>query len=93
MTNSYKNKFGYTVPFPIEIPKMAIRLFLYQNEIVLDPFSGSFTSVIAAKQIGKIGVGIELNREIFEKSIRSNLQNKLKSVGNLKLKKFDCEQC
>ena len=70
---------------------MAIRLFSYPNEIVLDPFGGSFTSVIVAKQLGRVGIGIEVNKKMFEKSIRSNLQNKLKSFGNPKIKEFKCE--
>ncbi|MDR0977907.1 MAG: site-specific DNA-methyltransferase [Endomicrobium sp.] len=86
-----ENKLGHTAPFPIEIPEMAVRLFSYSNEIVLDPFSGSSTSVIAAKQLGRIGIGIELNKEMFEKSIRNNLQNKLKSLGNIKIEEFDYE--
>ena len=86
-----ENQLGHTAPFPIEIPEMAIRLFSYPNEIVLDPFGGSFTSVIAAKQLGRVGIGIEVNKKMFEKSIRSNLQNKLKSFGNPKIKEFKCE--
>jgi DNA modification methylase len=88
-----ENKLGHAAPFPIEIPEMAIKLFSYPNEIVLDPFGGSFTSVIAAKQLSRIGVGVELNKEMFEKSIRRNLQNKLKSIGNSKIKEFNCERC
>jgi DNA modification methylase len=85
-----ENKLGHTAPFPVEIPEMAIKLFSYPNEIVLDPFGGSFTSVIAAKQLDRIGAGIELNKEMFEKSIKRNLQNKLKSIGNPKIKEFYC---
>jgi DNA modification methylase len=88
-----ENKLGHTAPFPIEIPEMAIRLFSYPNEVVLDPFGGSFSSVIAAKQLDRIGVGIELNKEMFEKSIKKNLQNKLKSVANPKIKEFNCGRC
>jgi DNA modification methylase len=88
-----ENKLGHTAPFPIEIPKMAVNLFSYPTEIVLDPFGGSFTSIIAAKQLGRIGIGIELNKKMFEKSIKSNLQNKLQSFGSPKIKEFNCERC
>jgi DNA modification methylase len=86
-----ENKLGHTAPFPIEIPEMAVKLFSYPNEIVLDPFGGSFTSVIAAKQLSRVGIGIEVNKKMFEESIRNNLQNKLKSFGNPKIKEFKCE--
>jgi DNA modification methylase len=86
-----ENKLGHTAPFPIEIPEMAVKLFSYKNDIVLDPFGGSFTSVIAAKQLGRIGIGIELNKEKFAKSVRNNLQSKLEFFGNLKIREFDYE--
>ena len=84
-----ENKLGHTAPFSAEIPEMAIKLFSYKNEIVLDPFGGSFTSVIAAKQLGRIGLGIEINKKKFEQSIRTNLQKHLKSFHNLKIEEFD----
>ncbi|MDR3274708.1 MAG: site-specific DNA-methyltransferase [Endomicrobium sp.] len=65
-----ENKLGHTAPFPIEIPEMAIRLFSYSNEIVLDPFGGSFTSVIAAKQFGKVGIGIEVIKRCLKRALQ-----------------------
>ncbi|MDD5022307.1 MAG: site-specific DNA-methyltransferase [Endomicrobiaceae bacterium] len=87
-----ENKLGHSAPFPIEIPEMAVKLFSYKNEIILDPFGGSCTSVIAAKQLGRVGLGIELNKKMFEKSIRANLQNKLKLFSTLKIEEFDYER-
>lgn len=68
-----ENILGHTAPFPFEIPEFAIKMFSYPDEYVLDPFGGSFTSVIAAKHLGRIGVGIELNKEMFGKSSMQNL--------------------
>ena len=72
-----ENILGHTAPFPHEIPEFAIKMFSYPNEFVLDPFGGSFTSVISAKKLGRIGVGIELNKEMFGKS---SMQNLVKSL-------------
>jgi len=72
-----KNILGHTAPFPADIPEFAVKMFSYPNEIVLDPFGGSFTSVIAAKKLGRIGVGIELNKEMFGKSSMQNLIKEL----------------
>lgn len=72
-----ENILGHTAPFPAVIPEFAIKMFSYPNEIVLDPFGGSFTSVIAAKQLGRIGVGIELNKKMFRKSSMQNLKKSL----------------
>lgn len=77
---------GHTAPFPNEIPEFAVKMFSYPDEYVLDPFGGSFTSVIVAKQLGRIGVGIELNKEMFGKSSMQNLRKSLQpELFNTKL--------
>jgi len=48
-------------------------MYSYPDEYVLDPFAGSFTSVITAKKLGRIGVGIELNKDMFGKSSMQNI--------------------
>lgn len=68
-----ENTLGHTAPFPAEIPEFAVKMFSYPNEYVLDPFGGSFTSVITARKLDRIGVGIELNKEMFGKSSMENL--------------------
>lgn len=72
-----ENILGHTAPFPEDIPEMAVNFFSYPNEIVLDPFAGSFTTAIVAKRLGRIGVGIELNKQMFRKSIIKNIDKKL----------------
>ncbi|MDR1543295.1 MAG: site-specific DNA-methyltransferase [Prevotellaceae bacterium] len=73
-----ENTLGHTAPFPIDIPEFAVKMFSYNGDYVLDPFGGSFTSVIAAKKLDRIGVGIELNKEMFSKSSMENLNKSLK---------------
>ncbi|MBF0112273.1 MAG: site-specific DNA-methyltransferase [Desulfamplus sp.] len=88
-----KNILGHTAPFPAEIPEFAVKMFSYPNEYVLDPFGGSFTSVITAKQLGRIGVGIELNKEMFGKSSMQNLikslQPQLFNQKNIQISEID----
>lgn len=83
-----ENTLGHTAPFPEEIPEMAIRLFSYPGEIVLDPFGGSMTTSIVASKLNRNGVGIEINKTMFEDSIRKNILNKL---GVNKMEEFDYE--
>jgi DNA modification methylase len=52
---------------------MAIKMFSYVGEKVLDPFAGSFTSPKVAAQLNRIGVGIELNKKEFGKAIIKNI--------------------
>jgi len=88
-----KNILGHTAPFPSEIPEFAIKMFSYPNEYVLDPFGGSFTSIITAKQLGRIGVGIELNKQMFGKSSMQNLikafQPQLFNQKNIQISEID----
>jgi DNA modification methylase len=70
-----ENKLGHTAPFPAEIPEFAIKMFSYPNEFVLDPFGGSFTSVISAKKNDRIGIGIEMNRDMFRDASLQNIRN------------------
>jgi DNA modification methylase len=68
-----KNKLGHTAPFPADIPEMAVRFFSYKGDIVLDMFGGSFTTPIVAKKLERIGVGMELRKDLFEQCIKTNL--------------------
>ena len=74
-----ENILGHTAPYPIDIPEFAVKLFSYPGELVLDPFGGSFTSVIAAGKNNRIGVGIESNKSTFRDSSCANIQKKLKN--------------
>ena len=71
-----ENKLGHTAPFPEDIPEMAVYFYTHKGDIVLDPFAGSFTTAIVANKLGRIGVGMELRKDLFEKAIKDNLKNK-----------------
>lgn len=48
-------------PFPIDIPLRAIAAGCRPGGTVLDPFSGAATTALAARQLGRQFIGIELN--------------------------------
>ena len=72
-----ENSIGHTAPYPREIPVYSTKVFSGLGETVLDPFAGSFTTAIEATKLGRHGVGIELNKDLFRESILSNASNQL----------------
>lgn len=56
-----KKRIGHPAPFPLELPRRLIKLFSYVGDTVLDPFMGSGTTLIAALQNNRQGIGIDID--------------------------------
>ncbi|HNY07718.1 MAG TPA: DNA methyltransferase [Bacteroidales bacterium] len=56
---------GHIAMFPEELPRRLIKMFSFVNEIVLDPFAGSGTTSLAAKNLDRNSVGFEINPEFL----------------------------
>src|SRR5438270_1848093 len=58
--------------FPEEIPRRLIKLFTMVGETVFDPFAGSGTTLKVARELGRRGIGYEIDLEL-KRVIRKKL--------------------
>jgi DNA modification methylase len=65
---------NHSAVFPESLPTWFIKLFTEERDWVLDPFSGSGTTLRAAQTLGRNSIGIEPQTEFFE--IAQNNLNK-----------------
>jgi len=52
--------------FPDELPRRLIKMFSFVNDVVLDPFLGSGTTLKVALELKRSGVGYEINKNFLE---------------------------
>jgi site-specific DNA-methyltransferase (adenine-specific) len=67
--------------FPEELPRRLIKMFAFVGDTVLDPFAGSGTTNLAAKNLGRNSIGYEINSE-FIPIIKQKLQSNQKDIHN-----------
>ncbi len=62
-----ENTLGHTAPYPLDIPDFISDKFVFdENDILLDPFSGSGTTIRSASNNNVKGLGVELSKEYVE---------------------------
>jgi site-specific DNA-methyltransferase (adenine-specific) len=65
--------------FSMDIPTKAIKILTYKNDVVLDPFAGSGTSLVAAETLDRRWVGIELSpnyAEVAQKRVNAFVETR-----------------
>jgi DNA modification methylase len=86
----YHLKHGAT--FSVALAERAIKMYTKKNDLVLDPFLGVGTTLIAARNLGRRGIGIELY-ETFVKLAKEILsQQKLIEGPEQKVILGDCRE-
>jgi len=73
MATECSNK-NHSAAFPEDLPTWFIKLFTQPNDIVLDPFVGSGTTAVSAKQLKRNYVGIDINDLYCETAIQRVMQ-------------------
>ncbi|HAL44994.1 MAG TPA: DNA methylase N-4 [Phycisphaerales bacterium] len=77
---------GHLAMFPEEIPRRLIKMFSFVGDTVLDPFLGSGTTSLAAKNLERNSTGYEINPDFI-----SIINDKLGVSGKNFFDKFDFE--
>jgi site-specific DNA-methyltransferase (adenine-specific) len=79
------NGMGESTPHPTQKPEELVRKFILassnEGDLILDPFSGSGTTLVVAEQLDRKWVGCEINPEYNEWAIQriENVQRKTKN--------------
>jgi DNA modification methylase len=56
----------HPAPFPVELPQRLIELYTFRGDLVLDPFLGSGSTMLAARRTGRHGIGYDLDPAYVE---------------------------
>ncbi|MCL4458145.1 MAG: thermonuclease family protein [Nitrospirae bacterium] len=65
--------------FPEELPKRLIKMFSFVGDTVLDPFLGSGTTCLAAKNLNRNSIGYEINKD-FLPAIKGKIKGDISIV-------------
>ncbi|MES4610989.1 MAG: DNA-methyltransferase [Ewingella sp.] len=57
---------SHSAAFPEALPEWFIKLFSKEGDIVMDPFSGSGTTMKVANHLGRVGIGVEILKDYCE---------------------------
>jgi len=69
---------GHPAPFPYELPYRLIKAYSFVGETILDPFLGSGTTLVVARDLKRNGIGYEINPDIAQEAIKSIKRFQLK---------------
>ncbi|MEK0337543.1 MAG: site-specific DNA-methyltransferase, partial [Nitrosopumilus sp.] len=64
-----RNKDIHPASFPISLPRKCIELFTHSGELVIDPFMGIGSTLLAARDTDRNAVGFDLNKNYVDVSI------------------------
>lgn len=69
----------HPAPFPYELAYRLVRMFSFTGDTVLDPFSGTGTTMIAAMKTGRNSIGVEIDPAYIEQA-RTRLERENHSL-------------
>src|SRR3990167_10697055 len=80
-----RDKNIHPATFPITLAKRVISLFTHEGELVVDPFVGSGTTLLAAQDLNRNAIGFDLQEKYVklcaERLAKNNLFNKAQQLA------------
>jgi len=74
---------GHPAPFPLALPERLIELYSYPGETVLDPFVGTGTTLIAARNLGRHGIGYEISEEYCDLAVQQVTSKQVRLIQEI----------
>jgi len=59
-------RIGHPAPFPLELPQRFIKLYTFPGDLVVDPCCGSGTTCIAAAELGRRWIGVDISKDYID---------------------------
>ncbi|MCX7988422.1 MAG: site-specific DNA-methyltransferase [Thermodesulfovibrio sp.] len=72
-------KCGHPAAFPKELPKRCIKLFSFIDDLILDPFVGSGTTLVSAMKLNRRAIRVEMS-EKYCKIANQRIQSTVKEL-------------
>ncbi len=79
---------NHPAPFPLELPQRLIGLYTYRNDLVLDPFMGSGTTVVAAIREDRRYLGYDVDPD-YVAIARQRVKDELRRRASLRVVRRD----
>ena len=70
---------NHPATFPMEVADRVIRMYSFVNDVVLDPFAGTGTTIVSAEANGRAGVGYEISKA-YRKPVRDKATHCLEEL-------------
>jgi DNA modification methylase len=76
-----ESKLKHPAMFPVELCRRFIEIYTRKGDVVLDPFMGSGSAIIAARDLERKGIGFDINSDFVELAKKRLSQQKLIHLG------------
>ena len=73
------NNKNHSAAFPDALPEWFIKLFTKENDLVLDPFMGSGTTILVAQKMSRNSIGIEIQSDYYN-LVKQELDNQQMTI-------------